>query len=167
LQLQGGGVPVVPVDDPPLQPEAAVPSTPALFPQTFTGTLIGTEIWLPPPIELSPEVADHPPPEPPSTEAPPWQPPKASPRMASAFPQTFTGIDTGTLIWLPPRMLLLPLVVPAMATAEPDAAKATVSTATLAVRLSERDVIIFRPEFLSCCVRDGRFDAATGTPCGH
>src|SRR5579859_6941796 len=101
---------------------------------------------IPPSTELFPAVVSFEPPWPPMAAAPPRQPPKASPSRASALPQTSSGIDTGTLIWLPPRMLLLPLVVlppvPARATAEPDAVRATVRAATLAVRLSELEVII-------------------------
>ncbi len=40
----------------------------------------------------------------------PAQPAKASPSTATALPQTFTGISTGTRTWLPPRMDSLPEV---------------------------------------------------------
>jgi hypothetical protein len=42
---------------------------------------------------------------------PPWQPASAPPSTAAALPHTFTGMETGTEIWLPPRMEWLPEVV--------------------------------------------------------
>ena len=49
---------------------------------------------------LLPEVV-APPLPPPRTAAPPSQPADESPRMATAFPQTFAGTVTGTCMLLP------------------------------------------------------------------
>src|SRR5690606_36933373 len=79
---------------------------------TFTGASMGAITWLPPRMLLRPEVMFFPASLLPLflTFAPPTHPEVASPTTATELPHTFTGASSGTLSWLPPRMLLSPLV---------------------------------------------------------
>ncbi|MCK2214014.1 hypothetical protein MF672_009450 [Actinomadura sp. ATCC 31491] len=98
-------------EEPPLQPAKARPTAATALPQMLTGTVIGATTWLPPPTPASPEVWLPPAPVPVlCTEEPPLQPAVASPKIATALPQTFSGAEMGAVIWLPPSTEALPEV---------------------------------------------------------
>ncbi|HEV7146880.1 MAG TPA: hypothetical protein VGN48_07785, partial [Pedococcus sp.] len=95
-------------------PALLEPSTATELPLAVTAGDPGAATWLPPPVDDEPLVVDPEPPDEPDEElAGATDEPVLFelPSTATEFPPTATGAATEVLAWLPPRVLLAPVVL--------------------------------------------------------
>jgi len=87
------------------------PTTLTAFPETATGALAAGAVWLPPPVEFEPVVEPELPEEPVPLDPPAVLPLlDESPSTDTEFPLAATGAVAAGDAWLPPTVLLVPVV---------------------------------------------------------
>jgi hypothetical protein len=109
--------PELPEEPVPLDPPAVLPlldespSTDTEFPLAATGAVAAGDAWLPPPVEFEPVVEPELPDEPVPLDPPAVLPLlDESPSTDTEFPLAATGAVAAGDVWLPPTVLLVPVV---------------------------------------------------------